>query len=418
VSNDSTEKPGEEERADGSRPTGGVRRSWRRWAVLAALAAGVAVLFVWEPGGESSRMVEKRPDKRATMVSVAAVERGALTERATYSGELDADAADLASGVSGRLEAVHVRIGDAVDKGQELARVDAAELVRTRAEAVAATRAARAAEQRAQVEVQASEHEVARAEALLASGTISAQEMDQLRARANALAAARESAAAQQAQAQARVGLLDQQIADSRIRAPFSGTVAARHFDPGTFVSAGTSVIRLVARTPLRVRFDVPEQDVGRFRADTAFAVRAPPTGSHEATGHVTGLGTEVDRTRRVVRVEGVVDEPPASWLPGMFAEVVAAQRTIENATVVPAAALVSRLAEDNNVQTGVFRPTDGVARWVPVRVLARDGDRVAIEPLAGALAPGEQVLVGGYADLADGAPITFENPASPERPD
>src|SRR5690606_30175627 len=203
----------------------------------------------------------------------------------------------------------------------------------------------------------------------------------QLRTRAGALAAAVESASAQQAQAQARVGVLDRQIAESRIRAPFAGTVAARRFDPGSFVAAGSTVLRLVANAPLRVRFEVPEQDSGRFSADTPFAVRAPPTGAREVTGHVTGLGTEVDRARRVVRIEGVVDEPPASWLPGMFAEVVAAQQTIEDATIVPAVALVSRLVTGNAVQTGVLRPVDGAASWVPVRVLARDGERVAVEP-------------------------------------
>ena len=390
------------------------RRPWRRWAILAAIAAGITVLFVWEPGGESSRRVERQPDTRATAVSAAAVESGALTERATYPGELDADAADLASGVSGRLVAVHVRIGDAVDKGRELARVDASELMRQRAEAVAASQAARAAAQRAQVEREAAEREVTRAEALRASGTISAQEMDQLRTRAGALSAAVATASAQQAQAQARVGVLDQQIAESRIRAPFAGTVAARHFDPGSFVAAGTSVVRLVAGAPLRVRFTVPEQDAGRFSVDTTFVVRAPPTGAREVAGHVTGLGTEVDRAQRVVRIEGVVQDPPASWLPGMFAEVVAAQRTIESATIVPAAALVSRLAAGNVVQTGVLQPTDGVARWVPVRVHARDGDRVAVEPSEGTLAAGAQVLVGGHTDLADGAPIRLAQQDSP----
>ena len=413
MSNDSTSTDrgaAEDER----QPRAVARRPWRRWVILAALAAGVGVLFLWEPGGESSSVVRGRPDTPATAVSAAAVETGSLTERTTYPGELDADAAELAPGVSGRLEAVHVRIGDAVEKGQEVARVDAAELTRQRTEAVAASRAARAAEQRALVEREAADREVARAESLRASGTISEQEVDQLRSRASALAAAVESAAAQQAQAMARVGLLDQQIGESRVRAPFAGTVAARHFDPGSFVPTGTSVIRLVARAPLRVRFDVPEQHVGRFRADTPIAVRAPPTGPREVSGQVTGLGTEVDRAQRVVRVEAVIDDPPASWLPGMFAEVVAAQRTIENATIAPAAAVLSRLVTGNAVQTGVFRLEDGVARWVPVSVLARDAERVAVEATSGTLAPGAQVLIGGHTDLADGAPVTLAPQESP----
>ena len=47
----------------------------------------------------------------------------------------------------------------------------------------------------------------------------------------------------------------------------------------------------------------------------------------------------------------------------------------------------------------------DQVARWVPVKVAAREEDRVAIEPVS-ALAPGAQVLVAGHVDLTDGSRI------------
>ena len=389
---------------------------WRRWALLAGAAAGVAALFVWTPGGGGDDAGSARSDRggqgpRPTPVSAAPVEIGPLTERATYPGELDADAAEVASGISGRITSVSVRIGDHVEQGQELARIDVTELFRQRAEAAAAAKAAAAAALRAKVQLEAAEREMQRGQALFDDGTISQQELDRLGSEAGALEATRAAATAQEAQALARVGVLDQNIAETRIRAPFAGTVAERHYDPGSFVAAGTSVIRIVARDPLRVRFEVPEQDVGRFDADTAFAVRAPPTGSREVPGRVTGLGTEVDRARRIVRMEGVLADPPATWLPGMYAEVVAAQRTIERATIVPAAALVSRLRDGNTVQVGVFRPEGEVARWVPVRVVARADERVAVEASQAASledlgAPGAMVLVGGHTDLADDAPI------------
>jgi RND family efflux transporter MFP subunit len=402
VSPDSTSTPPQAVAHD---PRARARRPWLRWVVLAAVAAGVAALFVWEPG-RSEPTAQKRPDSRPTPVSAVAVEQGSLTERATYPGELDADAAEVASGVSGRILAVNVRIGDRVEKGQELARIDAAELTRQRAEAVAAADAASAAEARARVQLEAARRELERGQKLFDDRTISGQELDTLRSDAGAAEAAVQAAVAQKAQARARIGVLDQNIGETRIRAPFAGTVAQRRYDPGTSVAAGTSVIRVVANKPLRVRFEVPEQDIGRFGADTAFVVRAPPTGSREIVGHVTGLGTEVDRARRVVRVEGVIDDPPESWLPGMYAEVVAAQQIIEQATIVPAVALVSRLQEGGAVQVGVFRPEGGevtTARWVPVRVVAREGERVAVEA---PLEQGAMVLVGGHADLAEGAPI------------
>lgn len=385
---------------------------WLRWALLAAAAALVGALFVWTPGGDDAaggRSARDGQGPRPTPVSAVPVELGSLTERATYPGELDADAAEVASGVSGRIVSVSVRIGDRVEQGQELARIDVAELVRQRAEAVAAARAAEASALRTRVQLEAAQREMQRGQALFDDGTISQQELDRLGSEVGALDATVKAAAAQAAQGLARVAVLDQNIAEARIRAPFAGTVAARHYDAGSSVPAGTSVIRLVAGGPLRVRFEVPEQDVGRFGADTAFAVRAPPTGALEVPGRVTGLGTEVDRVRRIVRMEGVLEDPPATWLPGMYAEIVAAQRTIAGATIVPAAALVSRLRDGGTVQVGVFRPEGEVARWVPVQVVARAGERVAVEASPALPAPlddGAMVLVGGHTDLADGAPI------------
>jgi RND family efflux transporter MFP subunit len=401
VSPDSTSTPPQAVAHD---PRARARRPWLRWAILGVVAVAVAALFVWEPGS-SEPAAQKRPDARPTPVSAVAVEQGSLTERATYPGELDADAAEVASGVSGRILAVNVRIGDRVDKGQELARIDAAELTRQRAEAVAAADAASAAEARARVQLEAARRELERAQKLFDDRTISGQELDTLRSEASASEAAVQAAAAQRAQARARIGVLDQNIGETRLRAPFRGTVAQRRHDPGTFVAAGAAVIRVVATEPLRVRFEVPEQDIGRFGAATAFIVRAPPTGSLEIAGQVTGLGTEVDRARRVVKVEGVIADPPESWLPGMYAEVVAAQRTLEEATIVPAKALVSRLQEGGAVQVGVFRPDSGVARWVPVRVVAREGERVAVDA---PLEPGAMVLISGHTDLAEGAPIVI----------
>lgn len=385
------------------------RRSWMRWVILAAIAAGVAALFLWQPGAEDKSGAPQRQGPRATPVSVAAVETGSLTERAGYPGELDADAADLASSVSGRIVSVSVRIGDQVRKGQELARIDAADLMRQRAEAVAAAGAAQAAERRARVQLDAAKRELARGEALFNDGTISEQERDRLASEVQSLEATVQAEAAREAQARARVGVLDQGIAESRLRAPFAGTVAARYFDPGSFVSAGTRVLRVVAGEPLRVRFEVPEQDVGRFGVDAAFTVRAPPTGALEVQGRVAGLGTEVSRERRAVWVEGVLDDPPETWLPGMYAQVVAAQRTIEDATIVPAEALVSHLQEGGAVDTGVFRVEGQVARWVSVQVQARDGERVAVE---GPLDVGATVLVGGHSQLSDGAQISIAGEA------
>jgi RND family efflux transporter MFP subunit len=235
---------------------------------------------------------------------------------------------------------------------------------------------------------------------------ISALEIDRQRARANALAATVDTAAAGEAEAQARVRLLEKRIQESVVRAPFAGRIAERYVDPGVIVNASARLARIVAVSPLRVRFEVPEADIPRLAVGTS--LRVITTGDKEGLpAKITGIASEVSRERRVAIVEGMVENPPAGWLPGMYAEAVVDLRTIEQAIIVPATSVLSRLQPNGSVTTGVFiAGAEGTARWVPIREVTRDGDRVAVEA---DLPPGTRVLVSGHVDLTDGARIKLD---------
>lgn len=388
------------------------RRTWPRWVALLVLGAGVTALFAWQPaatapgagpGGGRPGPGGPRGERGPTPVRTATIEAGAITERATYPGELHADAAELSANVGGRLVAVNVRIGAVVAKGAEIARLDDTDWRRQKAEAEAQAKAAAAEERRAAVDLEAARRDLERTEKLLGDQLVSEQQVDTLRARAGSLEAAVQAAAARRTQARAAIATLEQKIADCTIAAPFAGVVAARHHDPGTWLPAGAAVVRLVARSPLRVRFEVPEADVRVLREEAPLTARTQATGDAEFEGQVTGFAAEVDRARRVVRAEGVIDTPPPHWLPGMYAEVLVIRQALTDVPVVPASALLARAEDDGTEHFGVFAFEGERARWVEVRVRGREGDRVAIES---ALPVGTPVLTGGHADLSDGAPV------------
>jgi RND family efflux transporter MFP subunit len=385
-------------------------RTWA-WAAVGAAAGLIGVSFALSSHDAAS---DAARGPRAAPVGVAGVSRGALTERGRYPGELDADAADVSAFYAGRVTAVHVRVGDAVKKGDVLAEVDPVDAREQISAAQAQARAAAAEEKRARVEHAAAAAESARMEKLADRQIISELEIENLRARAAALRAGADAAAAAGAEARARVALLEKRVVESKVRAPLAGRVAARHVDPGAIVTAGAPLVRVVAVEPLRVRFQVPEQDVGRVETGAEVRVvtdpsRGPAPSAEEpeaaigVAARVTGVAGEVDRERRVVFVEAVLHSPPAFWLPGMFAEVIATRRTLADATLVPGVAILSRLQASGATETGLFVVDGGAARWVPARVLARDGDRAAVEA---SLAPDARVIVAGHVDLADGNPV------------
>jgi RND family efflux transporter MFP subunit len=371
------------------------------WAIVAVVALAVAGSFLIESEEEADGGGGR--ERRATPVAVASVERGEITERRRYPGELDADAADVASFYPGRVEAVHVRVGDVVKAGQPLVEVDPVDAREQIARARAQAQAAAAEEKRAAVELAEAKTQLERFDQYRSE--VSDADYDAQQARVQALGAAVAGAAAREAEANAGLQLLQKRIVESVIRAPFDGRIAERHVDPGAIVNATAPLVRVVATSPLRVRFEVPDHDIAGVSVGTALRV---VTGEGDAAdagvaATVTGVGAEVDRERRVATVEAVIDAPPAGWLPGMFAQAIVDRRTIRDATVVPAVAVLSRLQPDGTIATGVLVADEGAARWVPVTVVAREDDRVAIQ---GAVAPGAQVLIAGHVDLAEGSPI------------
>jgi RND family efflux transporter MFP subunit len=393
-------------RLDPSTTTSKPGRARLGWFIVGAGAVAVAVSYAL-PTGDDAAATENR-ERRATPVVAAPVERSTLTERGRYPGELDADAADVSSFYTGRLTAVHVRVGDVVAKGQVLAEIDPIDAREQIARARAQAQAAAAEEQRAAIELGVARRQLERYERL--SDQVSASDIDAQRALAEALETAVATAAAREAEARAGVRLLEKRVVESEIRAPFAGRVAARHVDPGVIVDAGAPLIRVAATAPLRVRFEVPEQDVADLAVGTGLRVATQAQGAGGATAgvaaKVTGIAGEVSRDRRVATLEALLESPPPSWLPGMYAQVIVDRRVIQGATVVPATAVLSRLQPDGTIATGVLIADGEVARWVPVKVAAREDDRVAIEVASGALAPGTRVLVAGHVDLTHGSPI------------
>jgi membrane fusion protein (multidrug efflux system) len=366
-------------------------------------AAGFAFLFWKLYLTPEAPQVPKADTVQATPVRAAPVIRGLLQLSSQYPGELDADTSDLASKISGRLNTVEVRIGDRLTGGDIVAVVDDTDLQNQLKVAQVQVEVVEANSQRVVARLRVAEGELERMERLFRELLISAQQIESNRSSVGALKAELKAMAAQKRQAEARVNLLSQQIQETKVRAPFTGTVGERYLDPGTFVQPGTPIIRLVKSGPLRIRFWVPEGQLSLVELGLSFQLTTQITGSRTFTGTVKRLSGEVNRSNRTVAVEGVMGESTLSLRPGMYAQVRVAGGTIEG-TIVPGAAVLKRVNTRGVEAQGVFIAAEDAARWIPVELLGRQDDRVAVK---GDLAAGDLVLVFGHQDLADGARVT-----------
>ncbi|WP_428263306.1 efflux RND transporter periplasmic adaptor subunit [Haliangium sp.] len=241
-----------------------------RWAPALALALAVGGCGEPEQAASEAARADGGPAQPAATVT-ATGERGyvaVITAR---------EATDVAAELAGRVKAVHVTLGDHIDAGQLMAELDDRPVREALTIAQANQRAARAALDQARVEVDEAARRLETERALMARGTTSQAELDNATFAHEKALAARARVEAELAEKGAQVTTLQSRLAQTRVTAPYAGTVSVRYLDPGAIVSAGTPLIRLIASDELWVKFAVPSQDSQRVAVGQRVAVDIEP---------------------------------------------------------------------------------------------------------------------------------------------
>jgi membrane fusion protein (multidrug efflux system) len=319
-------------------------------------------------------------------VRVTEVERATIAETARGVGTLRAsDTVELQAEVDGPLDAVHFEEGSTVAQGKLLFTLDDTPLRRRRQARLAAIRAARARAQSATARV-------SRRRPIRSSGAVSEEDLDQA-------VAERREAKAEVARLRAELQVTEEQLDDTRIRAPFRGRISESLVDPGDYLQVGEHLATLYRHRPLEVTFSLPERFAGHLRRGQK--VHVVPAGARNLAFDTTVsyVSPSVQESARDLTVKSRYAPSAGSQLaPGMS---VHAELTLQTRTarpLVPAKALIG--SSDGYF---VFVVEKGTARRQPVRTGLREPGRVEIRE---GLNPGMKVVLEGHMDLTDGAAI------------
>lgn len=307
---------------------------------------------------------------RGTRVEVAVVKPSLSGLTLRVPGEVEGIRdAELAAALGGYIEDVSVKEGQEVKKGAVLARVDSN------------TYSARLV--RAQVEKQAAERELARAEGLGAA--IPQAEIDAVRDRL----------------ASAKASLGELQVAASRsvVTAPFAGVVVRVDAEVGEVAGPGVPLFRLVQLTPVRVNIALSDRDMALaavgMKAQVELSARS---GVYE--GEVVQLSQAADLKTRSFTALVEVQNEDKSLLPGMIAQV-SLSAAGEQAEKKGGRLLISQdwlVTKPSGV--GVFVAKEGKAVWQPIQL--GTVVRRQVEVLSG-LSAGDQLIIVGHRGLVDG---------------
>ncbi|MCU0398134.1 MAG: efflux RND transporter periplasmic adaptor subunit [Cyclobacteriaceae bacterium] len=278
---------------------------------------------------------------------------------------------ELKSEVSGKISSIYFKEGKKVRRGDLLVEINDDELV-------------------AQLEKQKynqklNEDNEFRQRKLLEKDAISQEEYDNALNRLNTTFA--------------DIRLLEAQLAKTKIRAPFDGTIGLRFVSEGAFINSSTVIATLYNLSPAKIDFAIP----GRYSTQIATGKKIYFTIENDSRvfeGAVFAIEPQIDPNTRTLKVRAIADNRYNLLLPGQFVRVELILETVQNAILIPSEAVVPELTGHK-----VYISKNGKASETPVTIGIRTDRNVEI--ISG-VNPGDTVITTGMLQLRNGIDVAL----------
>lgn len=366
-------------------------------ALAGTLIVAVAAAAWWWSGAAARKSVPKAGAAAVAapaLVTVAAATKQTVPVTVQMNGSVvSLNSVDLRPQVTNTVSAVHVKEGQFVKEGQLLftldQRLDQANLAKARAQ-----------QQKDEATLAGLQRQYKRSQDLVAQNFIARSAADSTRSQ---LAAQRAAVAAD------RAGVQSAQVAlgYSTLRAPIAGRIGAVSIYPGTLVQPTSTLVTITQLDPIAVSFPVPEanlQDLlaaarNKTQVEAIVAGRKTPL-----VGSLNFVDNTVDPLIGTVRAKAVFDNADQGLWPGQFVVTRVTVRTLTDATVVPAAAVMT-LADGTALYVV---GADMTAARRKVQTLYTFGTQVVVSGVQ----PGERVVIEGKQNVRPGGKVRIEAPA------
>ena len=383
-------------RSTEDRPSGNKKPPWKLVTVLLTIAIVSLTYFAFK-----DRLISV-PEVELTTVSLTypSQENAVLTA----SGYVVAQQkASVASKGTGRLVFLGVEEGDRVSKGQIIARLEDSDVI-------------------AELEKARADLEFAIADSVEASKSFQREQtLHQRNLSSTAdfdLAAARiDKVIASVKGARASVAAAQVSLENTRIRAPFDGTVLTKNADVGEVVAPFASsvnsrgaVVTMADMSSLEVEADVSESNITRVRIGQPCEIALDAYPEIRYQGFVHKVVPTADRAKATVLTKVRFKQKDERVLPEMSAKVLFLEREVSNneqqnirpLLTVPTSSIVLR-----GNSSVAFAVHDNQAEIVPVKTGKTVGSRIEI--IAG-LSAGDKIILRPPSSLGSGDEIRMKS--------
>lgn len=384
---------------------------WKRiglWLLLLIIA--LVFLFVV---GINQMAAKKKAEAAANMPESSALVTVTQVGASEWTPVIEAvgyvhpnQGAMLSSQNAGTVTKVLVKSGQRVTKGQLLVELDST--------------VEQATLKQVEVQLPAAQANYTRFRNLVSSNSASQAELDSAQSTYNQILANIES--------------LKSTIKRRQLYAPFDGEAGIVNVNVGEYITNGTDIVRVEDRSKMKVRFTLPQTDIGRIKIGQRVTITADAIEGETFEAKISAIDPAVNRNNGLVTLEAVVNGK-GKLMSGMFTRLRVALPTETEQVVVPQIAVtytmygetayvVYPLSDDDKAtleKQGKDPAQFARARQVEVKTVDRQG---VYAQLKGGINVGDTIVTSGFQrmrnngliQISDKQPAGLNQPAKETR--
>ncbi len=214
--------------------------------------------------------------------------------------------------------------------------------------------------------------------------------------------------------AQGAVDSANLQLTYSKVTAPISGRVGLKLVDVGNYVSSGdsTGLVVITQTHPIDVLFALPETDLRAilpaYNQGKSLSVEAWDRGNKQliTTGTLLSLDNQIDTATGTIKLKARFTNQDNQLFPNQFVNAKIKVDTLDNAIVIPAAAIQT----GNNENFVWMIDSDNKVSKQAVTVGLRSGESVVVTQ---GIETGQRVVTDGVDRLKQDMQVEVVTPQS-----
>lgn len=197
------------------------------------------------------------------------------------------------------------------------------------------------------------------------------------------------------------------ELARASIRSPFPGIITELKVSKGEILSVGQEMLNIVNLNSLYLKGYALESEIGKLKKDIAVRIKFDAYPDQYFYGQLEAISPEVDEQKKTLLVYVKVDNPQNKIYPGMHAEIDIEYKVHEAVLKVPIEAV--RFRSDRAVVFVIkdIKGKNGVADWRYVELGAKNDEEWEV---VNGIQEGEMIVIEGHMTLAHQSKVRIED--------